>query len=406
MVVSSNNEKRWQTAKMKKRQFKILTVVGARPQFIKAAMVSRAITRHKKIDEFFEIIEEIVHTGQHYDELMSEIFFRDMGIPQPVVNLQVNNAGHGEMTGRMLMALERELTARRPDCVLVYGDTNSTLAGALAAAKLHIPVAHVEAGLRSFNKRMPEEINRILTDHVSTFLFCPTQTAVENLRNEGISDNSISSGPSEGHPHVIHVGDVMYDATLFFAHLAEKESTILKDHELASRQYLLATVHRAENTDNMGRLMNILIAFGKIRETIIFPVHPRTRRKIIALQKQHVNIIAENVKLVDPVTFLDMIKLEKHAMVILTDSGGIQKEAYFHKVPCVTLREETEWLETVEAGWNTLVGTDVDKIVAAALSARPGTELDQYGEGHAGERIVEILMDSWAARQHRRVQYP
>jgi len=374
-----------------KRQLKILTVVGARPQFIKAAMVGRAIVRFNEKESGMEIFEEIIHTGQHYDESMSDIFFRDMGIPEPVLNLHINNAGHGEMTGRMLADLEMEMIARRPNCVLVYGDTNSTLAGALAAAKLHLPVAHVEAGLRSFNKKMPEEINRILTDHVSTILFCPTRTAIENLKNEGISSDSNDFGSRRDLPTVVHIGDVMYDAAIFFGRIAGKKSTILRELGVSSENYLLATVHRAENTDHPGRLSNILSAFGKLEFPLIFPVHPRTRKKIDALLRQKPSAVQENVRLIEPVSFLDMIKLEQHARAILTDSGGVQKEAYFHKVPCVTLREETEWTETVEAGWNALAGSDVEKIVALTLSAKPGREFDQYGDGRASDRIVERL---------------
>lgn len=374
-------------------QIKIVTVVGARPQFIKAAMVSRAIVKHHERLKTPNIIEEIVHTGQHFDEAMSEIFFKDMGIPEPVVNLNVNSAGHGEMTGRMLIDLEKQFIDRKPDCVLVYGDTNSTLAGALAAAKLHIPVAHVEAGLRSFNKTMPEEINRILTDHVSTFLFCPTRASVDNLKNEGISKNHYGKNDSQT-PVVARIGDVMYDAAIVFGDIAERESTILQDLGLCPREYMLATVHRAENVDHPDRLLNILNAFGKVNFPVLFPVHPRTKNKIADLGINKTLPEVENLQFIDPVSFLDMVKLEKHAETILTDSGGGQKEAYFHGVPCVTLRDETEWVETVEAGWNTLAGANVEKIVAATRAAKPGVEIDQYGDGHSSERIVEFLVSN------------
>ncbi|CAB5084626.1 UDP-2,3-diacetamido-2,3-dideoxy-D-glucuronic acid 2-epimerase (EC [Olavius algarvensis associated proteobacterium Delta 3] len=374
-------------------QIKIVTVVGARPQFIKAAMVSRAIVKHHERLKTPNIIEEIVHTGQHFDEAMSEIFFKDMGIPEPVVNLNVNSAGHGEMTGRMLIDLEKQFIDRKPDCVLVYGDTNSTLAGALAAAKLHIPVAHVEAGLRSFNKTMPEEINRILTDHVSTFLFCPTRASVDNLKNEGISKNHYGKNDSQT-PVVARIGDVMYDAAIVFGDIAERESTILQDLGLCPREYMLATVHRAENVDHPDRLLNILNAFGKVNFPVLFPVHPRTKNKIADLGINKTLPEVENLQFIDPVSFLDMVKLEKHAKTILTDSGGGQKEAYFHGVPCVTLRDETEWVETVEAGWNTLAGANVEKIVAATRAAKPGVEIDQYGDGHSSERIVEFLVSN------------
>lgn len=378
---------------MTKNQIKILTIVGARPQFIKAAMVSRAIIKHNENANSPKIIEEIIHTGQHYDESMSEIFFRDMGIPKPAVNLNVNNTSHGEMTGRMLADLEKEIIARKPDWVLVYGDTNSTLAGALAAAKLHVPVAHVEAGLRSFNKKMPEEINRILTDHVSALLLCPTRTAVENLSNEGIPNTPKPDGRSD-RPVVTQIGDVMYDAALVFGKIAERNSTILQDLDLSAQKYLLATVHRAENTDDPDRLMSILTAFEKLAYPVVFPVHPRTKAKIAKYTAKRPRLAAENLRFIEPVSFLDMVSLEKNAKVILTDSGGVQKEAYFHGVPCVTLREETEWVETIEAGWNTLVGTDVDKIVKAVDSAKRGKTIDQYGDGHASEKVVELLISN------------
>ncbi|CAB5101012.1 UDP-2,3-diacetamido-2,3-dideoxy-D-glucuronic acid 2-epimerase (EC [Olavius algarvensis associated proteobacterium Delta 3] len=311
-------------------QIKIVTVVGARPQFIKAAMVSRAIVKHHERLKTPNIIEEIVHTGQHFDEAMSEIFFKDMGIPEPVVNLNVNSAGHGEMTGRMLIDLEKQFIDRKPDCVLVYGDTNSTLAGALAAAKLHIPVAHVEAGLRSFNKTMPEEINRILTDHVSTFLFCPTRASVDNLKNEGISKNHYGKNDSQT-PVVARIGDVMYDAAIVFGDIAERESTILQDLGLCPREYMLATVHRAENVDHPDRLLNILNAFGKVNFPVLFPVHPRTKNKIADLGINKTLPEVENLQFIDPVSFLDMVKLEKHAKTILTDSGGGSEGGLFSR---------------------------------------------------------------------------
>ena len=370
---------------------KIVTVVGARPQFIKAAMVSRAIVRHNERHKTPKIIEEIVHTGQHYDSAMSEVFFKDMGIPKPAINLNINSSGHGDMTGRMLIALEKQLIDRKPDWVLVYGDTNSTLAGALAAAKIHIPVAHVEAGLRSFNKSMPEEINRILTDHVSTLLFCPTRAAVDNLKNEGIPNDQKANCNSRSQV-VVSIGDVMYDAAIVFGEIAENGSTILNDLNLVPREYMLATVHRPENTDDPERLQSILTAFERVKSPVIFPVHPRTKEKIGQLQSRNPQQEIFNTRLIEPVSFLDMIKLERNARAILTDSGGVQKEAYFHGIPCVTLRDETEWVETVEAGWNTLTGANAENIVEAALSARPGGKIDQYGDGHAGDRVVESLI--------------
>jgi len=356
-----------------------MTVVGARPQFIKAAMVSRAIVAHNRSGATPQIMEEIIHTGQHYDENMSKIFFQQMRIPKPAVNLNTGSGSHGEMTGRMLEKIEREIMARKPDWVLVYGDTNSTLAGALAAAKLHVPVAHVEAGLRSFNKRMPEEINRILTDHVSSLLLCPTRAAVANLANEGITRG------------VYQVGDVMYDAAFVFGEIAEHESSILRDLGLAPKGYLLATIHRAENTDDLSRLQSILAAFAGLGELVVFPIHPRTRSRVDALNLKS-NIT--NLKFIDPVSYLDMVQLEKNSRVILTDSGGVQKEAYFHGVPCVTLRDETEWVETVAAGWNQVVGADSSKIMKAVREARTGKVIEEYGAGNTAEIIIQRLLSN------------
>nr|WP_242839751.1 UDP-N-acetylglucosamine 2-epimerase (non-hydrolyzing) [Syntrophorhabdus aromaticivorans] len=357
---------------------KILTIIGARPQFIKAAMVSRAIVERNRRGENPTVAEEIIHTGQHYDINMSDVFFRQMQIPEPVVNLNAGTGMHGEMTGRMMAAIEREIISRKPDWVLVYGDTNSTLAGALVAAKLHVPVAHVEAGLRSFNKRMPEEVNRILTDHVSSLLFCPTHAAVDNLSKEGITSG------------VHHVGDVMYDAALVFGEIAAHSSTILHDLDLTPGQYYLATVHRAENTDNPDRLRNIINAFNVLEDTVILPLHPRTRK---ILQRVFPSFLSphSSLRIVDPVSFLDMVELEKSARCILTDSGGVQKEAYFHGVPCVTLREETEWVETVEAGWNQVVGTDPEKIIVAVRQARAGTPIDEYGQGNSASNVLQLI---------------
>ncbi len=364
---------------------KILTVVGARPQFIKAAMVSRAIVEHNRQGANPTVVEEIIHTGQHYDDNMSDIFFRQMGIPEPAANLHAGTGLHGEMTGRMLSAIEKEIVNRKPDWVLVYGDTNSTLAGALAAAKLQVPVAHVEAGLRSFNRRMPEEINRILTDHVSSLLFCPTHAAVDNLSNEGITRG------------VHHVGDVMYDAALLFGEIAARTSTILRDLNLTPGEYYLATVHRAENTDDPIRLRNILTALKALEKPVILPLHPRTKK---ILQKFSPSLLtppsspakpSPSLRIVDPLSFLDMVELEKNARCILTDSGGVQKEAYFHGVPCVTLREETEWVETVQAGWNQVVGAETERIVAAVRRARTGEPIHEYGEGNSTADVLEHI---------------
>lgn len=349
----------------------ILTVVGARPQLIKAAAVSRELRkRHKEI---------LVHTGQHYDENMSAVFFRELGIPEPDHNLGVGSGTHGAQTGAMLSGIEKLLLKTRPDRVLVYGDTNSTLAGALAAAKLHIPVAHVEAGLRSFNRRMPEEINRLLTDHVSDLLLCPSRTAADNLAKEGIRRG------------VRIVGDVMYDALLAAAERGVKSSHILSTLKLEPKTFLLVTIHRAENTDAPDRLSGILSALRRLSETeqVVFPVHPRTRKKLKAMAGE---LSSGRIRLIDPVGYLDMVTLERSARLILTDSGGIQKEAYWLKVPCITLRDETEWVETVKAGWNVVVGAKTARIVAAARTLKPPKLSPSfYGEGLASRKIAGLL---------------
>ena len=357
---------------------KIVTIVGTRPQFIKAAPVSRAIQKHNREGSGNQITEVIVHTGQHYDDKMSASFFRDLDLPDPHVNLDVGSGPHGWQTAQMLMRIEEVLMAQKPDMVMVYGDTNSTLAGALAAVKLHIPVAHVEAGLRSFNREMPEEHNRVVSDHLSDLLFCPTQAAIKNLQREGITKG-------------VHcVGDVMYDSVLFNIHLAEKRSHILKQYNLKPKSYALATVHRAENTDEPERLKAILHALEEITSNglpVILPLHPRTRNKISDFNLSH-----NSLQLIDPVSYLDMLVLEKQAKIILTDSGGVQKEAYWFKVPCVTLRNETEWLETVESGWNVIVGSESMSIIKAVEQAQSGSiHQNAYGDGLAAERIVHLL---------------
>lgn len=356
---------------------KVLTVVGARPQFIKAAPVSRAL-RDAGHTEF------LVHTGQHYDQQMSSVFFEEMQIPEPDINLEVGSGSHAQQTGQMLVKLEEVMLRHGPDCVLVYGDTNSTLAGALAACKLQVPLAHVEAGLRSFNREMPEEHNRVLADHCSDVLFCPTQTAVKNLAREGIKKR-------------VHlVGDTMFDAVLQFAEIAEERSTILERLNLKSKTFLLATVHRAYNTDVPENLRSLLSSFAEIGETVVFPVHPRTRQKINeldgAFEEQHGR---SDVRMIEPVGYLDMLTLEKHARLILTDSGGMQKEAFFFGVPCVTLRPETEWSETVEAGWNIIAGVEPGEIMRA-VTARdwPAERPAQvFGDGQAAQKIVALLAD-------------
>lgn len=355
---------------------KLATIVGARPQFIKAAAVSRAIR-----DCFAnEVGEVIVHTGQHYDENMSKVFFDELDVPRPGYNLEISGGSHGAMTGRMLEAIEKVLLKEKPDWVLIYGDTNSTLAGALAAVKLHIPVAHVEAGLRSFNMRMPEEVNRILSDRVSQLLFCPTDTATINLAKEGINAG------------VHNVGDVMFDVALYYRDRARTNSMALKNFSLQPSHFVLATCHRAENTDDPERLNAIVSALAEISKTlpVILPLHPRTKALLTTYKLEEQ---LGKVTVVDPMPFIDMVALEQAAKVILTDSGGVQKEACFYGVPCITLRDETEWVETVEMGWNRLVGGDTQKILSAyeALSPPQSGAPSVYGDGNAAEKIIQIL---------------
>jgi UDP-GlcNAc3NAcA epimerase len=359
---------------------KVVTIVGARPQFIKAAAVSRAFRNAGQA----AVEEVLVHTGQHYDENMSKVFFEELDIPEPKYNLEISGGSHGVMTGRMLEAIEQVLLEEKPDWVLIYGDTNSTLAGALAAAKLHIRVAHVEAGLRSFNMRMPEEINRILSDRISTLLLCPTKTAVANLSNEGLKSG------------VSNVGDVMYDVALFYRDQAREKSRILSDLNLEEGRFALATCHRAENTDNPQRLGEIMQALAEIARQmpVVLPLHPRTRKLI---DEHSLNHHLNNIQTVDPLPFLDMVGLEQAASVILTDSGGVQKEAFFYGVPCITMRDETEWVETVELGWNRLVGASRERILDAFAdhSKRPAaTAASPYGDGKASERILSALLQA------------
>lgn len=358
---------------------KIVTVIGARPQFVKASVVSQALKCHGEIEEY------IIHTGQHYDSNMSDVFFDELGIPKPEYFLGVGSGPHGQQTGRMLEGIEGVLIEHRPDLMLVYGDTNSTLAGALAAAKMHIPVAHIEAGLRSFNRRMPEEINRVLTDHVSTYLFTPTQTAMENLVREGVSAESI---------HL--VGDVMYDVSLAYGQRSDDKSNIISQLGLERRGYFLATVHRAENTDDPSRLVNLFHAldFVSRQAPVVLPIHPRTRN---LLPPDIVRLIeGSSIRIVDPVGYLDMLQLEKNARMILTDSGGVQKEAYFFSVPCITLRDETEWVELVELGWNSLwsPSSSLDLFRQLARYDRytpPSIHPDIYGKGDTASLIASCL---------------
>lgn len=350
---------------------KVITVIGARPQFIKAAVVSNAF-KARGIEEL------ILHTGQHFDNNMSDVFFDELGIPKPAFNLGIGGGSHGQNTGRMVEGVEKVLMDERPDWLLVYGDTDSTLAGALAAVKLHIPIAHVEAGLRSFNRRMPEEINRILTDHAATMLFAPMETAVRNLANEGVDPEK-----------VMNVGDVMYDAALFYGAKADKESQILETLGLAGKEYILATVHRAENTDATERLTAIIQGMTDCGRQIVLPLHPRTKARMASLGLD----LPENVLAIEPIGYLDMVMLEKNAALIMTDSGGVQKEAFFYHVPCITLRDETEWVELVEAGWNQIVPPlSSDAIVDAISSARmPGKSIQPYGKGNAAELVADKL---------------
>ncbi len=355
---------------MQNKKQKIITILGARPQFIKAAAVSSIFSKH-----FDEIL---VHTGQHYDSNMSYVFFDELGIPKPAYHLNIGSGSHGAMTGSMLTAIESILLEEKPHFVMVYGDTNSTLAGALAASKLLIPVIHVEAGLRSFNKVMPEEQNRILTDHISNILFAPTQTAIQNLKNEGITEG-------------VHlVGDVMYDGILHFTEIAKRKSTILADLNLSDKQFILCTIHRAENTNNPERLRAIFNGLNTAKEEIVLPLHPRTQKYVA----EYGISIAEHIRIIEPVGYLDMIRLESAAKKIVTDSGGVQKEAFFLEIPCVTLRDETEWVETVENGWNILVGTDEEKIREAILNFKPASIPQKcFGSGDTTRRMIEKIKE-------------
>lgn len=355
---------------------KILTVIGARPQFIKTAAVSRAIANHKEIHEI------IVHTGQHFDSNMSDIFFEEMQIPKPKYQLGVHGKGHGAMTGEMLTGIEDLCVKEKPDILLVYGDTNSTLAGALAAAKIHIPVAHIEAGLRSFNMKMPEEINRILTDRVSKFLFCPTETAVKNLKAEGFGNFDCN---------IVQTGDVMYDAALFYSKDSSARSNVFK--KLDFTQFALCTVHRAENTDSVQRLNNIFKALREISKSypVVLPLHPRTKKFIADY-----SIDTTGIQIIEPVGYFDMLELLKNTSFVITDSGGLQKEAYFFDKPCITMRDETEWTELVEVGHNQLTGTSSEKILKAyeiVKTKKPTWQKNIYGDGKASERIIQYLLE-------------
>ncbi len=353
---------------------KIISVVGARPQFIKLSSLSKELRKkHREI---------ILHTGQHYDDELSQIFFSELSIPKPDYNLGIGSAEHGEQTGKMLGSIEEVLTFEKPDLIIVYGDTNSTLAGALAAAKQNIPVAHVEAGLRSFVKSMPEEINRVLTDHVSSLLFCPTPTSIKNLKKEGITKG------------VYLVGDVMYDSLKENLVVANRKSKIMKKLTLQKKEFYLITVHRAENTDIKENLEKIIPIVIHLDKKVVFPIHPRTRKRLSEFSLLDRLLSKHDLLLIDPVSYLDMLVLEKGARYVLTDSGGVQKEAFFLKTPCLTLREETEWVETVESGWNSIVGLAIKKIeqnlnktVVSSQSVRT-----TFGDARASQNISKLLL--------------
>ncbi len=364
---------------------KIVTVLGARPQFIKAAIVSRALRKTSMIEEM------ILHTGQHYDAQMSQVFFDELKIPAADFNLGIGSSGHGDQTGRMLIQIEKILLETKPDGVLVYGDTNSTLAGAVAAAKLGIPISHIEAGLRSFNRSMPEEINRVLTDHASDLLFTPTELASSNLRREGVPNDQI-----------FQVGDVMYDAARWYGARADEESSILDALKVKNGCYVLATIHRAENTDSMERLSVIFDTLSRVSQSypVVIPIHPRTRK---ALEQSELGNCMATLQMIEPLGYLDMIMLEKNARLVITDSGGVQKEAFFFGVPCVTVRDETEWVELVELGWNRLappvsVESQMSQ-VEAALADSPVLGGHPYGDGDAAAKIINILLRWYADKR-------
>ena len=351
---------------------KIITIVGARPQFIKAAVVSRAIIEHK-----LPFKELIIHTGQHFDNNMSEVFFDELNIPKPNYNLEVGGGSHGQNTGRMIEKIEEVLIKEKPNCVLVYGDTDSTLAGAIAAVKLHIPIAHVEAGLRSFNNFMPEEINRILTDRISEILFTPTNFATQNLINEGVPKDKIKQ-----------VGDIMYDAALYYSSNFINQADLTKKFNLNAKEYHLATIHRAENVDNKNNINEIINGFAKSKNIIVWPIHPRTYKRLIDFGIQ----IPDNILILSPLGYLDMILLEQNAINIITDSGGVQKEAFFHGIPCITIRNETEWVELVELGVNKLISVNSDEIAHALSDFNPSFISNNiYGDGNTAQKIINLI---------------
>jgi len=377
---------------------KIITIIGARPQIIKAAAISRAISHH-----FSESIQEIiVHTGQHYDNSMSQVFIDELGIPQPDYNLNIGSASHGNQTAGMITGIEEILEKEKPDYLVVYGDTNSTLAAAIAASKIHIPIVHIEAGLRSFNKSMPEEINRIVCDHVSTMLFSPTQTGYNNLINEGFSPDKKAAFTAD-HPGIFHCGDVMYDNSLFFKEIAAVKSNVLEEYSLKDKTFILATIHRNNNTDEPERLTAIFKALNNIatdnQVSVVVPLHPRTSKLLENnLEESLLKEVRSNpfIQLIPPVSFLDMIQLESQCQIVITDSGGVQKEAYFFKKPCIILRPETEWTEILDAGSGLIADADEKKILNSYPDLMKKADSLEYppifGDGAAAEFICEMML--------------
>ena len=382
---------------------KLVTIIGASPQIIKAAALSRAIRNHYAD----QIQEVIVHTGQHYDDNMSQVFFDELQIPRPDYNLHVGSASHGVQTARMTEGIEALLIKEKPDFIVLYGDTNSTLAGAVAAAKIHVPIVHIEAGLRSFNKSMPEEINRIVCDHCSTLLFTPTKAGLENLKREGfpvdesgVSTSSTTAAPTIDNPKVYHCGDIMYDNSLHFADIAEEKTDIIQRLELKGKPFILATIHRDSNTDHperLGAIFDALIELSKEKQ-IVLPLHPRTAKLLktnLNSEKQTLVFSSPNIKLIPPVSFLEMIALERHAQLVMTDSGGVQKEAYFFKKPCIILRPETEWVEIVQTGNAILADADESRIMQAWAHFKdcpPTTFPEIFGDGHAAEFMLKQML--------------
>ena len=376
---------------------KIVTIIGARPQIIKAAALSRAINTYYA----HSIKEIIVHTGQHYDENMSQVFFNELGIPAPDDNLNTGSGTHGKQTAAMISGIEEILLSEKPQGIVLYGDTNSTLAGAIAASKIHIPVVHIEAGLRSFNKAMPEEVNRIMCDHVSTLLFSPTKTGYTNLQNEGFKTDN-GKPYNANNPKIYHSGDVMYDNSLFFSEIADKKNTLLDKHQLTKQGFILATIHRNNNTDEPGRLNALFKALYRISEEnnidIVLPLHPRTAKLLqYNLNVELYSLVksSKHFKLIEPVSFLEMIALEKNCSIVLTDSGGVQKEAFYFKKPCIIFRAETEWVELVNCGSAIIADADEHNIMKAYKILTEAVDLkfpEFYGNGKAAEFICEEMI--------------